>query len=85
MGTVVADDLYKYTWSRIPHFFNSPYYVYQYATCFASSARLFNAMTTGSEPAMSACPSPRSPVPVNVICIRNPPFSVCDRFCAPAV
>jgi oligoendopeptidase F len=45
----VVDDLYKVTWSRIPHFFNSPYYVYQYATCFASSARLFKAMTRGDE------------------------------------
>ena len=37
---IAADELYRYTWARIPHFFNSPYYVYQYATCFASSARL---------------------------------------------
>ena len=44
---VAADDLYKYTWTRIPHFYNTPYYVYQYATCFASSAKLFKAMTTG--------------------------------------
>lgn len=44
---VSVDDLYKYTWSRIPHFYNSPYYVYQYATCFASSAKLFKDMTSG--------------------------------------
>jgi oligoendopeptidase F len=45
---ISIDDYYKVSWSRIPHFFNSPYYVYQYATCFASSAQLYRAMTTGS-------------------------------------
>ena len=51
---VVIDDLYKYTWSRIPHFYNSPYYVYQYATCFASSAKLFKDMTTGPDASRAA-------------------------------
>lgn len=45
---VTMDEFYQYTWARIPHFYNTPYYVYQYATCFASSAQLFKAMTTGS-------------------------------------
>lgn len=44
---LTVDDFYKFTWARISHFFNSPYYVYQYATCFASSAQLYQAMTTG--------------------------------------
>ena len=46
--TLALDELSKHTWARIPHFYNSPYYVYQYATCFASSAKLFNDMTSGS-------------------------------------
>jgi oligoendopeptidase F len=51
---VTVDDLYKYTWSRISHFYNSPYYVYQYATCFASSAKLFKDMTTGTDASRAA-------------------------------
>jgi oligoendopeptidase F len=43
------DELSRITWSRIPHFYSTPYYVYQYATCFASSAQLMNHLTSGSE------------------------------------
>lgn len=51
---VTIDEPYKYTWARIPHFYNTPYYVYQYATCFASSAQLFRSMTTGAPEARAA-------------------------------
>ena len=46
---VDLNDLTGVTWARIPHFFNSPYYVYQYATCFASAARLSKEIMSGSE------------------------------------
>ncbi len=51
---VTVDDAYKYTWTRIPHFYNTPYYVFQYATCFASSAKLVKDMTTGEPAARKA-------------------------------
>ncbi len=38
--SVDLHDLYKITWARIPHFYRTPYYVYQYATSFAASANL---------------------------------------------
>jgi oligoendopeptidase F len=43
------DDLLRVTWARIPHFYSTPYYVYQYATCFASSAQLMRQLTGGSD------------------------------------
>ena len=51
---VDVNDLTGVTWARIPHFFNSPYYVYQYATCFASAAKLVNEITSGGEASRAA-------------------------------
>jgi oligoendopeptidase F len=45
------DELSRLTWARIPHFYSTPYYVYQYATCFASSAQLMQQITSVPEPA----------------------------------
>jgi oligoendopeptidase F len=40
------DERAQTTWARIPHLFQSPYYVYQYATCYASTARLMQDIRT---------------------------------------
>jgi oligoendopeptidase F len=48
------DERAKHTWSRIPHFFQSPYYVYQYATCFASTAKLMEQIGSSDAAAREA-------------------------------
>ena len=45
------EPLSSMTWARIPHFFSTPYYVYQYATCFASTARLMQDLRSGDQAA----------------------------------
>jgi oligoendopeptidase F len=47
------EEVSRVTWARIPHFFSTPYYVYQYATCFASTARLIQDLRA-PDPARSA-------------------------------
>ena len=53
------EELSRVTWARIPHFFSTPYYVYQYATCFASTARLMQDLrapaTTGARRCRGTC------------------------------
>ena len=47
-GDALDDEpLARLTWARVPHFYSTPYYVYQYATCFASAARLADRILQG--------------------------------------
>ena len=40
---------YRNTWAGIPHFYSSPYYVYQYATSKAAASVLHRRMSDGSD------------------------------------
>lgn len=44
-GDVIPwEDPYMYSWARIPHIYNSPFYVYKYATSLAASASFMKQM-----------------------------------------
>lgn len=45
---VLSDDLIKYEWSRIPHFYSS-FYVYKYATGIISAVRIANLILSGKK------------------------------------
>jgi oligoendopeptidase F len=46
---VTIDEKYRYVWTRIGHFYRSPFYVYKYATCYCSSAKLVAEVTSDDE------------------------------------
>jgi len=54
-GDALDDEpLARLTWARVPHFYSTPYYVYQYATCFASAAKLADQILEGSATSRAA-------------------------------
>ena len=48
-STLDDQDWYRNTWAGIPHFYNSPFYVFQYATSKAAASLLHSRMTSGPE------------------------------------
>jgi len=40
-------------WAHVPHFFNSPFYVYQYATSFAASLKIYDNIKSGKKGAFN--------------------------------
>jgi oligoendopeptidase F len=50
---IVFDEEVKYGWSRIPHFYR-PFYVYKYATGFASAIHLATKILEGDEKTLAA-------------------------------
>ncbi len=53
-STLDDQDWYRNTWARIPHFYGSPFYVYQYATSKAAASLVHNRMTEGDIEAREA-------------------------------
>lgn len=51
---MVVDKTIAVEWSRIPHFFNTPFYVYQYATGFSAAIALSTRILEEGETAVSA-------------------------------
>ncbi|UCH96441.1 MAG: oligoendopeptidase F [Candidatus Aminicenantes bacterium] len=47
--SLAENQLLEIAWTRIQQFFIQPYYVYQYATCFASCAQLYDRVGSGPE------------------------------------
>lgn len=48
-----SEPLKNNVWAYIPHFYHSPYYVYQYATSFAASLAIYENVKTGDKEALA--------------------------------
>jgi len=46
---ITIDEKYRYVWTRIGHFYRSPFYVYKYATCYCTSAKLASEISSNDK------------------------------------
>lgn len=49
-----ADEFKGILWTKVDHMYSQPFYLYQYATSFAASAKLYKDMTVGSKKSREA-------------------------------
>lgn len=51
---ITKEDGKQYVWAYIPHLFHTPFYVYQYATSYSASLKIYENVKSGKEGAMDA-------------------------------
>ena len=50
---ITTERVKEYVWAYIPHLFHTPFYVYQYATSFASSMKIYENVKSGKKDAFN--------------------------------
>lgn len=86
-----TEPLKKLVWAYIPHMYFSPFYVYQYATCFSASMKIYENIKLGNKEALdnylNMLKAGCSLYPVDVVKLsgvdlteKEPFISVCNKL-----